>query len=241
MKLQKAKKAESIINQEDNFIVPDHWIEAAKIAKKVLKEFKNKVITDNFLGWNSYKKFEYFVSKKCPIYIAIRHTKQWLAQSLTTPGVSGYIKVNVSDDSVTNEEGVIEEKYFYRIIFSTLVHEIIHYFQDSLGLEEQLAPRERKKLLLYGNAFKRSKDNFLYATNWVEMDAELGTYFALHQFKVPSLKQIIQHYHDWYNDDLLATAIGTYIYNYFIEGRKNLSLRERLFNGEIKFNGELFG
>lgn len=240
MKLQKAKKMADTISRDNNFIIPNHWIEAAKIARKVLKAFKDEVTLDNFVQWNQYNKFEYLVHRKCPIFVVIRHTKNWHAESLTEPNISGYIKINIHDDPIMDKNFKFSEKLLHKIIFSTLVHETIHYFQDILGLEEQLAQRERRKLVLRGSGFKQAKQNFLYATNWIEMDAELGTYFAEHKFKVPTLKQIIDHYNDWYDNTLLTKAIGTYVYNYFLGGKKDLAIREGIFNNEIKFNGELF-
>ena len=242
MRSVKQKRMKDTSRQENNFEIPYHWIEAVKIAKKVLKEFKNRVSLDNFLSWNHYKKFECIVPRKVPIYIIIRHTKYWSAMSLTEPEQSGYIKINIDNDTIAKDiieygdQGLdwyskITESYFYQIVFGTLVHELIHFFQESLGLEEQLASNERKKLVLNGNSFKRDRNNFLYATNWVEMDAELGSYFAQHNFQVPTCKQLISYFRDWYHDDKLASAIGTYIFDYFIGGKKNLEMREEIFKG----------
>lgn len=235
MKSQKQKRTENTTSREAEFIVPSHWIEAAKIAAKVLDNFKSKVTLDKFLTWNQYTKYEYFVTRKVPIYIAIRHTKHWLAECLTEPGQSGYIKINVNDTTIIDSED-----YFYQTVFGTLIHELIHFFQDSLGLEDKLPARERKKLMLNGNSFNRAKNSFLYATNWVEMDAELGSYFIQHNFKVPTLKQLIQYFQDWYHDDNLAECIGTYTYDYFFGSKKLLKLRSKLFDGKIKFDPECF-
>lgn len=233
MKFQEGKKGTSIIKEDQVFQIPTHWIEAAKIAKQVLRAFKDKVLFEEFINWNHYKKFEHFVVRKQPIYICIRHTKHWLAQSLTEPGQSGYIKLNIDDRTIVDVNGVPQRNLLYDLIKSTLVHEIIHFFQDTFGLEEQLAFREKKKLDLFGNGFKSVRKSFLYATNWVEMDAELGTYFALHKFQVPTVQELVNYFYEWYQDVDLALAIGSYIYDYFIGGRKKLGLREKVFHNEM--------
>ena len=235
MKSVKAKKEKDISAQNNEFIIPNHWIQAAKIAKQVLRKFKNDVRLDDFLSWNQYKRFEYIILKKVPIRVVVRHTKHWFAQSITYPKQPGYIKINLDDHTLENDEKKITEESLFKILRGTLVHELIHFFQDNLDLEQQLTLRERKKLILSGNSFNTNRNSFLYATNWIEMDAELGSYFIQHQFKVPTLKQLIQYFHEWYSDDQLATAIGTYVYDYFLGGRKKLSIREQLFKRKIDF------
>lgn len=235
MKSQKQKRTENTTSRETEFIVPSHWIDAAKIAAKVLDNFKSKVTLDKFLTWNQYTKYEYFVVRKIPIYIAIRHTKHWLAECSVEHKQSGYIKININDTTLTDVED-----YFYQTVCGTLIHELIHFFQDSLGLEDKLPARERKKLILNGNSFNQAKNSFLYATNWVEMDAELGSYFIQHNFKVPTLKQLIQYFNDWYTDTELANAIGYYVYDYFLGSKTKVKLRSDLFDNKIKFDCNLF-
>lgn len=247
MKLPKQKRMENTLSQEPDFVIPQHWISAAKIAKKVLQEFKNKVSVDTFLSWNHYKKFDYVVNRKIPIYIVIRHTKHWSAECVTIPGKkeleSGCIRINLDNDTISKDElkniddeivlaNIVSHEYFYQTLFGTLVHELIHFFQDCLGLEDKLPVKEKKKLVLNGNSFSKAKNNFLYATNWVEMDAELGSYFAQHSFQVPTLKQLIDYFNEWYYDRNLASVIGSYIYDYFILGKKNLAMREAIFKGK---------
>ena len=235
MKLQRQKRMENTLSHETEFQIPSHWIEAAKIATKVLDNFKDKVSLDNFLTWNRYTKYTYFIPRKIPIYVIVKHTKHWLAECLTEPKEYCYIKININDTTLTSSDF-----YFYKTVFGTLIHELIHFFQENLGLENDLSSKEKKKLVLVGNCFKQDKQSFLYATNWNEMDAELGSYFIQHNFQVPTLKQLIQYFNDWYYDEILAKCIGTYVYDYFFGDKKKLKLRSDLFDGKIKFDYKLF-
>lgn len=96
-------------------------------------------------------------------------------------------------------------------------------------MEEKLPKREQKKLDLYGNAFKTKRNKFLYATNWVEMDAELGSWCIFNKFKLPTLEELIEHYKMFYADDKISEIIGKYVYDYFFYEKKNLKLREGVF------------
>lgn len=135
----------------------------------------------------------------------------------------------MDDLNIYQEDEQFSQEYFDKILAVTLSHELIHYFQDCEGMEEKLPKREQKKLDLYGNAFKTKRNKFLYATNWVEMDAELGSWCIFNKFKLPTLEELIEHYKMFYADDKISEIIGKYVYDYFFYGKKNLKLREGVF------------
>lgn len=201
------------------------------MSKSVLADFRERVLVEDFLTWNQYKKFEYFIERKCPIYVAIRHTKHWLASCLTFPEQSCYIKVNLDDLNIYKEEGgEFSLDYFNKILSITLSHELIHYFQDCENMEDRLSEREKRKLVLCGNAFKSKRNKFLYATNWIEMDAELGSWCIYNNFRLPTLDEVIEHYKMFYPDEKISEIAGNYVYDYFFRGKKNLDFRDKIFD-----------
>ena len=222
-------KERNTTNKEFDFSIPSHWVDAAKTAKKIIKDFTTKVSFEEFLSWNRYKKYEFIDYKKNRVYLVIRHTKKWDAVCTPCEDGVGYIKINVNDRVLVDESGEPSRKLFEEVVFGTLSHELIHHFQDLLELEKQLPIEEQKKLVLYGNSFNSKRNDFLYATNWAEMDAEMGSLFIKNNFKIPSDKDVVKHYYDWYGDQALAMMIGTYVYNYMILGEKDLEYRESVF------------
>lgn len=209
-----------------DFVIPDHWKKASELASVVLNDFKQKVVLDDFLTWDRYKKYEYIIFDDNRIYIVVRHTKKWLSVCDECANDDGSIRINIDDNSLEKKDS----ESFYRLLYCALAHELIHYFQRILRLEDNLSDDEKRKLYLHGNGFNSSRNIFLYETNWIEMDAELGSYFILHDFKVPTLNELIRYYHEWYSKIELATMIATYVYNYFISGKKNVAYRNSVFD-----------
>ena len=163
---------------------------------------------EDFLTWNQYKKHECFIVRETPIYVAIRHTKHWLASCLTYPGQSCYIKINLDNLNIYEEEdGEFSLDYFNKVLSITLSHELIHYFQECEHMEETLPEREQRKLNLSGNAFKSKRNKFLYATNWNEMDAELGSWCIFNDFRLPTLSELLEHYEMFYPGGKISEII----------------------------------
>lgn len=211
-------------------IVPNHWKEAKRIGELFVEDVKNKIVLDDFLSWNHYKKHEFFLFEKNKIYIVLRHTKKWLAQSVDCVNDDAQIMINVDDEHIEDENKNKTPENFYKLLYNVVCHELIHYFQRILKLEDNLSEDEKRKLYLQGNGFNSNRNLFLYATNWNEMDAELGSYFIQHDFVEPTLKDLIVYFREWYHGIELSTMIATYVYNYFISGKKNVTYRNEIFD-----------
>lgn len=221
---------------KNEFQVPNHWIQAAKLAKQFVSDFYDKVGESEFFKWDYHKKFDWWKMKE-KIYMALRHTKKWGAYCQYREDNWSYIGINMDDVSSQKDDTMLSG--LRKMLYSTASHEFIHHFQHNLKLADMLPVEERKHLNLSRSNFKTNKNSFLYATNWREMDAEIGSFYATFKH-LPERKELVQYYSEWYKSPELGQIVGDYVYDYMIDGNKRLDYRDNVWNGIEKENG-LFG
>lgn len=212
---------------DKEFQIPDHWIRAAKITKLFAQAFYNIIGEETFRSWDFHQRFDRNFYKD-KIYVSLRHTLNWGAYYEQRDNDWGYIGVNLDDDTIGTNSGLFNG--LKNVLCSTISHELIHHFQNKFGLENSLPIEERRHLNLSSSKFNTNKNSFLYATNWKEMDAEVGSYYCTYKH-IPSRKELVQNFSEWYRDNALGHVIGDYIYDYVVLGNKRLEYRQRVWNG----------
>lgn len=214
--------------------IPFHWVEAAKIGKKIMKDFLSKYTIDEFREWNSYKKYEYNNKGRYKFKVVMRHTKNWKCYCDWDEDL---IKLNFSDDIFDSSDFVENTKSPVKDrIIMVLIHEITHYLQFFYNLGENLTEDEMRYYQLPNNGANASSAViFLYLTNWIEMDADLSAIHYIKKYKDISKSLLLKYYNNYSTESKeLAKICADYVYNYWWKAIKDFDFRLAVNEKKIK-------
>lgn len=217
--------------------IPLHWTIAARLAKKIYNDFRNHVSYEEFITWNSHKKYRYINRGKYPLTVEIRNTKHWRCYCNWE---NEFIKMNIPpDDLLDLQESSLGtgRTRWEDTILTTLTHEITHYFQFYFELGQNLSEKELQYFIGNGHSFRSL---FLYLTNWSEMDADLSAIHFAKNYKNVTKKTLEDYYSCWAIGDMtISRLLAEYVYNYFWNDIKDYDLRDSVENRELKIDVRL--
>lgn len=213
--------------------IPFHWVIAARLGKKIAKDFFSKITLDEFKQWNSYKKYEYRNKGQYKFRVVIRHTKDWTCYYDDDESL---IKLSFSDDIFDSEELVPNTKSAVKDrITMVLIHEITHFMQFFYDLGSDFSVDELRYYQLPGNGSKASNEMiFLYLTNWIEMDADLSALHYIMKYKKIT-KSLLQKYYNAFsvNSKRVAKICANYVHNYWWKDIKDFEYRQAVNNKKV--------
>lgn len=211
-----------------------HWIEAGKLANKIAYYFFKKVSLKEFKSWNSRKCYTWEHKGRYQFTVKIRHTKEWSCQYESWHDV---IRINLNDSALSNEISPFGtgNPMWKDVIIFVLTHEITHFMQWFYNIGEDMNEKEMQYFSIPGNGSTTSYKNvFLYATNYIEMDADISGLYNLLKYNTIT-KNTLRLFYSWFScsREEVADMVTGYVYEYWWKNNKDLELREMVEREEL--------